>query len=65
MQLEHYEGRCIVSCVQAAIAVAADSIFALDDVAKESVAKVAKAIDEGDPRAALEASKMEGKEAGA
>ena len=31
-------------------AVAADSIFALDDVAKESVAKVAKAIDEGDPR---------------
>lgn len=47
-------------------AVAADSIFALDDVAKESVAKVAKAIDEGDPRAALEASKkMEGKEAGA
>ena len=46
--------------------VAADSIFALDDVAKESVAKVAKAIDEGDPRAALEASKkMEGKEAGA
>lgn len=47
-------------------AVAADSIFALDDVAKENVAKVAKAIDEGDPRAALEASKkMEGKEAGA
>lgn len=46
--------------------VAADSIFALDDVAKESVAKVAKAIDDGDPRAALEASKkMEGKEAGA
>lgn len=46
--------------------VAADSIFALDDVAKESVAKVAKAIDDGDPRAALKASKkMEGKEAGA
>ena len=62
-------------------AVAADSIFALDDVAKESVAKVAKAIDEADPRKALEdlspkelaarkkaakeAAKLEGKEAGA
>jgi hypothetical protein len=45
--------------------VASDNLFALDDVAKESVKKVATALDEADPRKALEAAKkLEGKEAG-
>jgi len=45
--------------------VASDNLFALDDVAKENVKKVATALDEADPRKALEAAKkLEGKEAG-
>jgi len=46
--------------------VASDNLFALDDVAKKNVEKVATALDEADPRKALEATKkLEGKEAGA
>ena len=45
--------------------VASDNLFALDDVAKENVKKVSTALDEADPRKALEAAKkLEGKEAG-
>lgn len=45
--------------------VASDNLFALDDVAKKNVKKVATALDEADPRKALEAvKKLEGKEAG-
>ena len=45
--------------------VASDNLFALDDVAKENIKKVADALDKADPRKALEAAKkLEGKEAG-